>query len=207
MRSRLVLSTVLFLGMFSHAHSQLTFFVAGHVAAQSGSSVLREYQSEGIIGSIRENYVTRTHLGGGLGWGFGLSPKLIFMMNLDWTFGSGDFETLKDVPANTFIFDLGIRRSLFEFAKAQLYVQGSYGYANISMKTGEPTIYTGPGGGGYSSGINEIEGSHLSFGGSLVIAEIYEIQILGTRMSYEDAEAVTAVRMNFGIAWSILGFE
>ncbi len=214
MRSKnILLLCVLSIAAVSTTFGQSRGFVNGHLSLQPGQRVEDRYYSPGIYTPQGDTIETTFGVGGGmsLGWMFGRTFGLYF--SGDWVFQSDDHDPKDSHPANTFDFDLGTR---FHFSNASPlipYLLLNYGYSNLSMKVGTPTIYIGPGGGGYSSGIDEYEGHHfaLALGWELGEADLsqevsgtWDVHFVVAQSKYADTPTISTYRLNIGYTWWVL---
>ena len=145
------------------------------------------------------------------GWMMGRSFGLY--MNGDWVFQSDNHDPKNTYPANTFDFDLGARIHLFPESPTLPYFQLNYGYSNLSIKVGVPTIYVGPGAGGYSSGIDEYEGYHFALAAGIELGDSqiddqvlgrWDVHVVVAQSKYADTKTITTYRLNVGYTWWFL---
>lgn len=181
-------------------------FINLHGGAQGGlKTITTDKDFEGK--SYLTNVETTNGWGGGLMLGFQLSPRFGIYMNADLVGQKGSWDQVKDVDASTFVFDLGGRMPFTTGGNLIPYGLVNGGYYEISFTYGTPTIYIGPGGGGYSSGVDNIGGVHASLGVGLQISEMWDIQLLATRVKLQDSDAVTMVRLNAGFTLWFAGLD
>ena len=193
--------------------AQPRMYVNGHLSLQPGQRVEDRYTSPGIIGLQGDTVETTLGIGGGLGLGWMFSRSFGFYMNGDWVFQSDNHNPKETHPANTFDFDLGARIHPFASGAFSPYFQLNYGYSNLTLTVGEPTIYVGPGQSSYSSGIDAYEGHHFAFAAGLELGESqiddkvlgsWDVHFVIAQSKYADTPTITTYRLNVGYTWWFL---
>ncbi len=152
------------------------------------------------FGSTIDTAIINNGIGGGLGLGFRFSSRWTALMNMDFLAQKGATNGLRDIDASTFVFDFGIRYGLTDPGPTQPYLIGSIGYYGLSFDVGEQVIYYGPGGGGYTSGVDSYDGWHLSGAVGLQISNVYDVHIVGSWATIADFEPKFCVRLNAGFS-------
>lgn len=209
LKDRLTLMTVLLVLAGSQLSGQ-GFYVGGHVATSPGITIVQEYTSPGILSVQRDEMSTTFGIGGGVKAGWLFSRSFGAHFGIDWVGHGTTFNGYEQDEGNTFRADIGLRWQPIFDGPLIPYLLAYYGYENMSVKVGDPTIFTGAIH-GYSSGIVEWEGSHLAVGAGIELASsvlseevngAWDLHIVVSTVSFDDAKAVTAYRINLGYTWT-----
>ena len=150
--------------------------------------------------AFADTAILNNGIGGGLMIGFRFSSRWTALINCDIIAQSGTTNSLKDIDGSTFVFDFGLRYGLTDPAPTHPYLIGSIGYYGLSFDVGEPTIYIGPGGGGYSSGVDSYDGWHISGAVGLQISNAYDVHLVGSWATIADFEPEFCIRLNAGFS-------
>lgn len=160
------------------------------------------------FGTTADTAIINNGIGGGMMLGFRFSSRWMALINMDFLSQKGTTSGMKDIDASTFAFDFGLRYGLTDPAPTHPYLMASLGYYGLSFDVGDPTIYYGPGGGGYSSGVDSYDGWHISGALGLQISNIYDIHLVGSWATIADFEPKLCLRLNAGFSlWLFDGEE
>ncbi|MBI3112411.1 MAG: hypothetical protein HYZ01_12660 [Ignavibacteriales bacterium] len=158
------------------------------------------------FGSYIDTAIINNGIGGGMGIGFRFSSRWTALINMDFLAHNGTTNSSRDVDASTFVFDFGVRYGLMDPGTTEPYLVASIGYYGLSFDVGDPTIYYGPGGGGYSSGVDSYDGWHISGAVGLQISDVYDMHVVGSWATIADFEPKFCIRLNAGFTlWLYTG--